>query len=318
MALGAFGFRVAPAGWRPAGYTGSAVSSNRMITSGNVHLDRAWKTPQFWLIWGVLCLNVTAGIGVISMASPMLREIFGAKLVGAASSTSLNAAQTAAIAAAAAGLVGLISLFNSLGRLFWASLSDKIGRKNMYYSIFVIGIIVYGLLPTWGHLGLPAVFVVSICIILSMYGGGFSTVPAYLADIFGPQMVGAIHGRLITAWSAAGVIGPFLIANLRQFEINHGVAHARVYDITLYIMAFLLFCGLICNAFVKPVDSKYLMSAEEVARERALLHEDRVAADADKAARGSFGIAGVLAWSAVGIPFLIGLYIAIAKAAVLF
>ncbi|MHB8883763.1 MAG: OFA family MFS transporter [Methylovirgula sp.] len=318
MALGAFGFRVAPSGWKPAGYVGSTVSSNAMITSGNVHLNRAWKTPQFWLIWGVLCLNVTAGIGVISMASPMLTEIFGAKLVGAASTTSLSVAQTAAIAAAAAGLVGLISLFNALGRLFWASLSDKIGRKNMYYTIFVIGIVVYSLLPTWGHLGLPAVFVVSICIILSMYGGGFSTVPAYLADIFGPQMVGAIHGRLITAWSVAGVAGPFLIANIRQFQISHGVPHARVYDITLYIMAFLLFCGLICNAFVTPVHDKHLMTDEEVARERALLHEDRVSADAEKAARGSFGIGGVLAWAAVGIPFGIGLYIAIAKAAKLF
>ncbi len=320
MAAGAFGFRVAPAGWKPAGYVpkDSDAAKSLMITTGNVHLSQAWKTPQFWLIWGVLCLNVTAGIAVISMASPMLQEVFGAKLVGVESIAALTVAQKAAIVGAAAGLVGLISLFNSLGRIFWASLSDKIGRKNMYYSIFVIGIVVYSLLPTWGHLGLPAVFVVSICIILSMYGGGFSTVPAYLADIFGPQMVGAIHGRLITAWSAAGVIGPFLIANLRQFQINHGVPHARVYDITLYIMAFLLFCGLICNAFIKPVHDKHLMSDEEIARERALLREDRVAADADKAARGAFGITGVLAWAGVGIPFCIGLYIAIAKAAALF
>jgi MFS family permease len=318
MSAGAFGFRVAPAGWKPTGYTGTGVSAKSMITSGNVHLDRAWKTPQFWLIWGVLCLNVTAGIAVISMASPMFQEIFGAKLVGAAPAAELTAAQKAAIVAAAAGLVGLISLFNSIGRIFWAALSDKIGRKNMYYSIFVIGIITYSLLPTWGHLGLPAVFVVSICIILSMYGGGFSTVPAYLADIFGPQMVGAIHGRLITAWSAAGVIGPFIIANLRQFQIAHGVPHARVYDITLYIMAGLLFCGLICNAFVTPVHDKHLMTDEEVARERALLKEDRVSADAEAAARGGLGIEGVLAWAAVGIPFFIGLYIAIQKAANLF
>jgi MFS family permease len=318
MSAGALGFRIAPTGWKPLGYTGAGVSTKSMITSGNVHLDRAWKTPQFWLIWGVLCLNVTAGIGVISMASPMFQEIFGAKLVGAAPTAALTVAQKAAIVAAAAGLVGLISLFNSLGRIFWAALSDRIGRKNMYYAIFVIGIVVYGLLPTWGHLGLPAIFVVSICIILSMYGGGFSTVPAYLADIFGPQMVGAIHGRLITAWSAAGVIGPFLIANLRQFEIAHGVPHAQVYDITLYIMAGLLFCGLICNAFVTPVHDKHLMTEEEVARERALLKEDRVSGDAETAARGGFGIEGVLAWAAVGIPFLIGLYIALEKAEKLF
>jgi MFS family permease len=319
MGAGALGFRVAPSGWRPIGYTPSPTSAhNAMITSGNVHLNQAWKTPQFWLIWGVLCLNVTAGIAVIAMASPMLQEVFGTKLVGAESVAILSATQKAAIVAAAAGLVGLISLFNSVGRIFWASLSDKIGRKNMYYTIFVLGIILYCLLPTWGHLGLPAMFVASICIILSMYGGGFATVPAYLADIFGPQMVGAIHGRLITAWSVAGVVGPFLIANLRQFQIDHGIPHAQVYDVTLYIMAFLLFCGFICNFFVRPVDSKHLMSEEEIAHERALLHEDRVAADAQKAARGKFGGAGILAWLAVGIPFAVGLYIALEKAVALF
>jgi hypothetical protein len=151
-----------------------------------------------------------------------------------------------------------------------------------------------------------------------MYGGGFATVPAYLADIFGTQMVGAIHGRLITAWSVAGVVGPALIAGIRQVQIEHGVAHALVYDITLYIMAFLLFGGLVCNFFIKPVHSKYWMSDEELAHERALQHEDRIADDAETAGRGSFGLGGVLAWVAVGIPFLIGLYIAIQKAAALF
>ena len=319
MAAGAFGFRVSPSGWRPIGWTPSVADRSRaMITQNHVHLDTSWKTPQFWLIWGVLCLNVTAGIGVISMASPMLQDVFGAKLLGVDTVASLTAAQRAAIVAAAAGLVGLISLFNALGRIFWASLSDKIGRKNMYYTIFILGIILYCLLPTWGHLGLPTLFVLSVCIILSMYGGGFATVPAYLADIFGPQMVGAIHGRLITAWSVAGVVGPALIAGLRQFEIDHGVAHNLVYDITLYIMAALLFGGLVCNFFIQPVHEKHHMSDDELASERALLREDQVAADAETAARGSFGIGGVLAWLAVGVPFFIGLYIAIEKAAALF
>jgi hypothetical protein len=151
-----------------------------------------------------------------------------------------------------------------------------------------------------------------------MYGGGFATVPAYLADIFGPQMVGAIHGRLITAWSVAGVAGPALIAGLRQFEIDHGVAHNLVYDITLYIMAALLFGGLVCNFFVKPVDKTYWMNNEELAHERALLREDRIAANAETAARGTFGLGGVLAWLAVGIPFLIGLCIAVDKVGALF
>jgi MFS family permease len=318
MTAGAFGFRVTPTGWRPAGWTPPADQASSLISRHSVHLNNAWRTPQFWQIWGVLCLNVTAGISVIAMASPMLQDVFGAKLAGVESTEALTAAQKAAVVAAAAGLVGLISLFNCLGRIFWASLSDKIGRKSTYYAIFALGIVLYCLLPTWGHLGLPALFVASICIIMTMYGGGFATVPAYLADVFGTQMVGAIHGRLITSWSVAGVVGPALIAGIRQFQIDHGVAHARVYDTTLYLMAFLLFCGFVCNSFIKPVASKYWMSDAELARERALQHEDRIAADAETAARGSFGLGGVLAWFAVGIPFLIGLYIALKKAAALF
>jgi MFS family permease len=319
MTAGAFGFRVTPTGWRPQGWTPQASEAGEsLITRGNVHVNRSWRTPQFWQIWGVLCLNVTAGISVISMASPMLQDVFGARLAGVDSITALTPAQKAAVVAAAAGLVGLISLFNCLGRIFWASLSDRIGRKNTYYTIFVLGILLYCLLPTWGHLAMPVLFVLSICIILTMYGGGFATVPAYLADIFGTQMVGAIHGRLITAWSVAGVVGPALIAGIRQFQIDHGVAPGRVYDITLYIMAVLLFCGLVCNFFVTPVDRRHWMSDEELARERSLQHEDRVAADAETAARGQFGVGGVLAWVAVGVPFGIGLYIAIKKAAALF
>jgi len=319
MSAGALGFRVTPPGWRPAGWAPPAGDGgNSLITRRHVHLNEAWRTPQFWLIWGVLGLNVTAGIGVISMASPMFQDIFGAKLLGVDSAAALTAAQKAAVVAAAAGLVGLISLFNSLGRIFWASLSDKIGRKTMYYTIFILGIALYCLLPTWGHLGIASLFITSICIIMTMYGGGFATVPAYLADIFGTQMVGAIHGRLITSWSVAGVVGPALIASLRQFQIDHGVPHAQVYDITLYIMALLLFGGLICNAFVKPVDPKHWMTDEQLARERSLQHEDRIEANAETSARGSFGPGGVLAWLAVGIPFCIGLYIALQKAAALF
>jgi MFS family permease len=289
-----------------------------MITHASVALEDAHKTPQFWLIWGVLGLNVTAGIAVISMASPMLQEVFGGKLLGLDAHATLTATQKAAIVAAAAGLVGLISLFNSLGRIFWASLSDLLGRKNTYFVFFVLGMILYALLPTWGHLGNAPFFVASICIILTMYGGGFATIPAYLADIFGTQMVGAIHGRLITAWSVAGVVGPAIIAGLRQVQLANGVPKNLVYDGTLYIMAFLLFCGLICNAYVRPVNEKYYMTDEELARERALQHDDVVAEDALTAARGSFGLRGLVAWLAVGVPFGIGLYIALQKAAALF
>ncbi|MEJ0025018.1 MAG: OFA family MFS transporter [Rhizomicrobium sp.] len=318
MALGAFGFRVAPVGWKPAGWTQPAASKGGMITGRHVHLNVAWKTPQFWLIWGVLCMNVTAGIAVISMASPMLQDVFGGKLLGLDAHAALTDAQKAAIVAAAAGLVGLISLFNSLGRLFWASLSDFLGRKNTYFVFFTLGIVLYCLLPTWGHMGLAAAFVASVCIIITMYGGGFATLPAYLADIFGTQMVGAIHGRLITAWSVAGVAGPALIAGLRDTQLAHGVAKTLVYDGTLYIMAGLLLVGLLCNLFVRPVAEKNYMTDEQLAHERSLQHEDRVTADAVTAARGPFGGLGILAWLAVGIPFLIGLYIALAKAAALF
>jgi len=320
MALGAFGFRVPPNGWKPAGWTPPVASGKEsMITHHNVHLNTAWKTPQFWMIWVVLCVNVTAGIGVLSMASPMLQDVFGGRLLGVDPGTDLSIAQKAAIAAAAAGLVGLISLFNSLGRLFWASLSDYMGRKNTYFVFFVLGIILYCSLPWLGHLGLAAMFVIAVCVIMSMYGGGFATVPAYLADIFGTQMVGAIHGRLLTAWSVAGVIGPMLIAGVRQAQLDAGVAKNLVYDRTLYILAGLLLVGFIANLLVRPVNPKYHMTDAQLQQERSLQHDvgenETVLATA---ARGSFGGIGVLAWLAVGIPFLIGVWIALTKAAALF
>jgi MFS family permease len=320
MAAGALGFRVAPNGWYPRGWKPAPKDAGKtMVTHGHVHLSRAWKTPQFWLLWGVLFLNVTAGISVIAVASPMLQDVFGGKLAGLSdAAATLTAAQKAAVVAAAAGLVGLISLFNSLGRLFWASLSDKIGRKNTYFAFFILGIVLYCLLPTWGHMGLAGLFVATVCVILSMYGGGFATIPAYLADLFGTQMVGAIHGRLLTAWSAAGVIGPFLIAAIRQTQLDAGVAKNLVYDNTLYIMAGLLLLGAVCNALVRPVKASVFMTDAELARERALQHEDKITSTAETSARGGFGAVGVLAWLAVGVPFLIGLYIALAKAAALF
>lgn len=322
MSAGAFGMRIPPSGWKPWGWDATALSAGKaMITQHHVHLNTAWKTPQFWLLWGVLCLNVTAGIGVISMASPMLQDVFGGDLIGLDMLTELTPVQKAAVAASAAGLVGLISLFNSLGRIFWASISDFIGRKVTYSVFFIFGMVLYLNLPTLGHVGMAGLFVIAVCLILTMYGGGFATVPAYLADIFGTQMVGAIHGRLLTAWSVAGIIGPFLIAAVRQAQINAGVAQKLVYDRTLYILAGLLLVGLICNLLLRPVDSKHYMTAEQLAAERALQQEDRALvhpAQSALAARGGFGLVGVLAWAAIGIPFVIGVYIAIQKAAVLF
>jgi|SRR5579862_3297932 len=320
MSLGAFGFRVVPPGWQPVGWTPPTVQGSGMITSHHVHLSVAWRTPQFWLIWGVLCTNVTAGIAVIAMASPMLQEVFGGGLLGLSGGAALTEVQKAGLAAAAAGLVGLISLFNSLGRIFWASASDYLGRKSTYFVFFTLGMVLYALLPTWGHLGLAGLFVASVCIILTMYGGGFATVPAYLADIFGTQMVGAIHGRLITAWSVAGVVGPALIAKLREAQLAHGIPKNLVYDRTLYIMAGLLFVGFLCNLLVRPVSDKYLMTPEQLQRERSLQRETRDAGRVSPAAAAESGGGPLvfLAWLAVGIPFLIGLYIALKKAAPLF
>ncbi|MET4675987.1 MULTISPECIES: OFA family MFS transporter [unclassified Luteibacter] len=317
MSLGAFGFRVTPSGWKPVGYQPVATKA-AMISQGHVHLDRAWKTPQFWLIWGVLCMNVTAGIGVLSMASPMLQDVFGGRLLGVGSDVAFSTVQKASIAAAAAGLVGLISLFNSLGRLAWASASDILGRRTTYTVFFLLGIVLYCLLPSLGHMGLAALFVLTVCLILSMYGGGFATVPAYLADIFGTQMVGAIHGRLLTAWSVAGVAGPVLIAGIREAQLGAGVAKNLVYDRTLYLLAGLLLVGLVCNLLVRPVDPRLHMTDAELQRERALQHEVHTTdASVSAAARGPFGMTGVLAWLAVGIPFLIGVWIALQKAAAL-
>ncbi len=217
-----------------------------MITSGNVHLRDAHKTPQFWLIWLVLTLNVSAGIGVIGMASPMLQELFGGQLIGRPDLgfAQLDAGQKAQIAGIAAGFAGLLSLFNIVGRFFWASLSDKIGRKMTYFTFFGLGIALYALAPTFAHMGSKALFVLSFGIILSMYGGGFATVPAYLADIFGTQFVGAIHGRLLTAWSTAGIVGPVVVNYIREFNKNAGVAPDRLYDVTMYVLAGFLVVGL--------------------------------------------------------------------------
>jgi MFS family permease len=239
MMGGAFGYRIPPNGWRPVGWVPSAPNLNAMITHGQVHLRDAHRTRQFWLIWAVLCLNVSAGIGVIGMASPMLQEIFGGSLLGKPELgfTQLDAGQRAAIATIAAGFTGLISLFNIGGRFFWASLSDRIGRKMTYSSFFLLGIAMYAGAPLVAHLHSTALFVGFFCVILSMYGGGFATIPAYLADIFGTQFVGAIHGRLLTAWSTAGIVGPVVVNYVREFEIDAGVPRALVYDVTMYILA---------------------------------------------------------------------------------
>lgn len=322
MMAGAMGYRVPPTGWKPADWTPPATRANdAMITKGHVHVKKVWGIPQFWLVWLVLCLNVTAGIGILGMASPLLQEVFAGRLIGAEglAFNELDKSQLAAIAAIAAGFTGLLSLFNIGGRFFWASLSDKLGRKLTYTTFFVLGFALYASIPLASDAGALALFVGAFCIILSMYGGGFATVPAYLADLFGTQMVGAIHGRLLTAWSAAGIFGPVLVNYIREYQLSMGVPRAQVYDITMYILAGMLIVGLICNLAIRPVNPKHFMSEEELAREKALAHERAVAAEVS--GPGSGGTTPValvaLAWAAVGIPLAWGIWITLQKAVIL-
>jgi MFS family permease len=233
MMFGAVMVRLPPPDWRPVGYYPEARGPS---TTNDMTADEAIRTPQFWLLWAVLFLNVTAGIGVLGQASPMIQELFSGR-VGAA---------------AAAGFVGLLSLFNMAGRLGWSSLSDTIGRRNTYTVFFLLGAVLYALTPQTGRLGVVAVFVLGCGVIMSMYGGGFATIPAYLRDQFGTAQVGAIHGRLLTAWSAAGIVGPVLVNYIRQYQIDHDVPLAEAYTVTMYLMAGLLLVGLVCNLLVRP------------------------------------------------------------------
>ena len=259
MLSGAFGYRIPRADWKPAGWQ-PKPEARSMVTTHQVHVDQAWKTPQFWALWGVLCLNVSAGIGVLGMASPLIQEMFGGRLIGVPGALAqLTPEQRLDVASIAAGFTGLLSLANIVGRLGWASLSDSIGRKRTYMIFFALGAVMYALVPTAGRLNLLPAFVAIFVVILTMYGGGFSTIPAYLADIFGTQYVGAIHGRLLTAWSVAGLLGPGLVNYIREFQLARGVAPADAYNVTMYVLAGLLVIGFFCNLAVRPVNPKYYL-----------------------------------------------------------
>jgi len=322
MMSGAFGYRVPPAGWRPEGWTPPAKSGKAMITEHHVHLRDAHKTKQFWLIWIVLCMNVSAGIGILGAASPLLQEIFAGRLIGLPelSFAELNSDQKLAIAGIAAGFTSLLSLFNIAGRFFWASMSDRLGRKNTYYVFFLLGIALYASAPTFAHMGNQLLFVAAFCIILSMYGGGFATVPAYLADVFGTQFVGAIHGRLLTAWATAGILGPVAVNYIRQYQMDRGLTGADAYSATIYVLCGMLVLGLIANALVKPLDDKWFMKPEEVAalQTRTSSAEARIEYGSYGIDRGRFDLATLLAWSAVGIPVLWGAWYTLVKTAAMF
>ena len=212
-----------------------------MITTHQVALEQAWRTPQFWFLWVVLCFNVTAGIGILEQASPMIQEMFAGKVN----------------AAAAVGYTSLLSLFNMAGRFLWSSTSDFIGRKAVYAIYTLLGAGLYCVIPYAGSTGNVILFVAVTAIILSMYGGGFATVPAYLKDLFGTMNVGAIHGRLLTAWSVAGILGPLLVNLIRDHKLADKLQGVQVYSTTMYLMAGLLMIGLVCNLSIRPVAERF-------------------------------------------------------------
>ncbi|MBS1187582.1 MAG: yhjX [Burkholderiaceae bacterium] len=331
MLCGAFSIRVSPPGYMPAGYVPKATGN--MVDDGhgglieasafNVETSRAMRTPQFWFCWGMLFLNIAAGIGVISMASPLLQEVFAGNLIGlpGVGFDQLTDAQKGQVAVIAAGFTGLLSLFNIAGRLCWATLSDFLGRKNTYYIFFVVGAILYATIPTLASSLNLMLFLVAVCICLTFYGGGFATIPAYLADLFGTQFVGAIHGRLLTAWSTAGLTSPLLINVIRDMQINAGVPRAQAYSVTLYIMACFLVVGGLCAVFIRPVAQKFWMTDDELKAVQAKLN-DKIAHAAEsgdipvKKPTSTGKLIG--AWLVVGIPLAYGIYETILQTAKMF
>ena len=294
MMAGAWGYRLPPPGWSPRR---SMPVSSTTPAARNVPVHLAWTTRQFWLLWAVLCLNVSAGIGVLGMASPMIQEVFRGRVT----------------ASAAAGFAGVLSLFNIAGRIFWASLSDRLGRRLTYTIFFALGFTLYASVPLTAAAGSLALFVAIFCIILTMYGGGFATIPAYLADLFGAGHVSAIHGRLLTAWSTAGVLGPVLVNYIREFQIGHGVPQAQAYNVTMYVLAALLATGLLCNLAVRPVDER-LFTLATPARASTSTAAD-VAHPAPAA--GQWGLVAA-AWLLVSAPLAWGIVKTLALAIQMF
>ncbi|NOS98038.1 MAG: OFA family MFS transporter [Methylotenera sp.] len=324
MLWGALSYRVPPTGWKPANWTPPATQNNAMISSKHVHLKNAHKTPQFWLLWLVLCMNVSAGIGIIGSASPMLQETFGGHLIGQPdvgfADIKKDEILTKTIAAVGAGFVGLISLFNIFGRFAWATSSDKLGRKRTYYIFFILGAIMYCAATYVAGFKSLALFVGAFCVIASMYGGGFATIPAYLADMFGTQFVGAIHGRLLTAWSTAGILGPVIVNYMHDTRLEAGVPFDQIYAPIFMVLAGLLVVGFIANFLVKPVDEKFYMTDAELEAERKLAHEKSAALNSTKdavssnASSASNPLLVVIAWALVLAPISYGIWSTIQKA----
>ena len=246
MLFGAWIVRVPAEGWKPAGWEPSR-SSRAMITSAQVGVEHAVRTPQFWLLWIVLCMNVSAGIGILGQASLMCQDLFGVS------------------AAVGGGFAGLLSIFNMGGRFVWSSVSDYLGRRAVYCIFFLLGALLYCLIPYTQSIPSQVLFVAVTAVIISMYGGGFATIPAYLRDLFGTYQVGAIHGRLITSWSIAAVLGPTLINYISTANKDRGIPRAEAYNSTMFLMAGLLLVGFAANLAVRPVHPRHHRPASDPA-----------------------------------------------------
>jgi MFS family permease len=244
MMLGVFTVRVPPPGWAPAGFDAAAVAARPMVSAANVSAANAIRTPQFWFLWTVLFCNVTAGIGILEQAAPMIQDFFR------------DGGTSSVAPTTAAGFVAFLSLFNMAGRFVWSSTSDYIGRKPTYIMYLGVGMVLYVLLATVGHAS-TAIFVLVAAVILSFYGGGFATIPAYLRDLFGTFQVGAIHGRLLTAWSAAGIAGPLIINGFLDAQGTPGELVAADYRPALFTMVGVLALGFVANALVRPVAARF-------------------------------------------------------------
>ena len=255
MSVGWLLIRVPADGWKPAGWEPTPQPAGSLISGGNVSARNAIKTPQFWLLWVVLCFNVTAGIGILERAAPIYSDFFPGG---------------AGLAAAAAGFVAILSLANMLGRVVWSSSSDLIGRKNAYRMYLGVGALLYlaVMLTTNAN---KVVFLVCCMLILSFYGAGFATVPAYLRDLFGTYQVGAIHGRLLTAWSTAGVLGPVIVNAIADARIAAGVTGPGRYTLSFSIMIGLLIIGFVCNELIRPVNPRFHQPASEQAAGKAAM-----------------------------------------------
>jgi MFS family permease len=257
MMFGVFTIRVPQDGWKPAGWI-PPVKQSTLISKHNVAVTEAWKTPQFWLLWVMLFANVTAGIGILEQAAPMIQDLFKGSIT----------------ATAAVGFVGLLSIFNMAGRFLWASFSDFIGRKGTYFTFFTVGAVLYFVLPFTRQDKINSVplFVAIAALVISMYGGGFATIPAYLKDLFGGFNVSAIHGRLLTAWSAAGIIGPLIVNGILDHYVENKLPKEDAYPLILHIMCGLLVVGFIANLLVRPVDQRYWLKDQNVPEPAGAVH----------------------------------------------